>query len=135
MFRSFAEIIAAARGMNRVKLAVAAAADADVLTAVNAAKQAGIADAILVGDAEAIARICRKEGVNSESFEIEHEPDVRLAARRAAALVRGGSAQVLMKGLVGTADFMRAVLNKAEGLGTGAMLSILLSLKRRDING
>ena len=85
MFRSFAEIIAAARGMNRVKLAVAAAADADVLTAVSAAKQAGIADAILVGDAEAIARICRKEGVNSESFEIEHEPDVRLAARRAAA--------------------------------------------------
>ena len=123
MFRSFAEIIAAARGMNRVKLAVAAAADADVLTAVSAAKQAGIADAILVGDAEAIARICRKEGVNSESFEIEHEPDVRLAARRAAALVRGGSAQVLMKGLVGTADFMRAVLNKAEGLGTGALLS------------
>ena len=123
MFRSFAEIIAAARGMNRVKLAVAAAADADVLTAVNAAKQAGIADAILVGDAEAIARICRKEGVNSESFEIEHEPDVRLAARRAAALVRGGSAKVLMKGLVGTADFMRAVLNKAEGLGTGALLS------------
>jgi phosphate butyryltransferase len=123
MFRSFAEIIAAARGMNRVKIAVAAAADADVLTAVNAAKQAGIADAVLVGDAEAIARICREEGIDPEIFEIEHEPDVRLAARRAASLVRSGVAQVMMKGMVGTADFMRAVLNKTDGLGTGALLS------------
>jgi phosphate butyryltransferase len=56
-------------------------------------------------------------------FEIEHVPDVRLAARRAASLVQQGKAQVLMKGLVGTADFMRAVLDKSEGLGTGRLIS------------
>ena len=123
MFQSFTEIIAAARQRDRVKLAVAAAADADVLMAVNEAKKAGIADAILVGDAGAIERICRQQGIESGIFEIEHEPDVRLAAKRAAALVRSGNAQVMMKGLVGTADFMRAVLNKTEGLGTGRLLS------------
>lgn len=112
MFQSFTEIIAAARRSERVKLAVAAAADTDVLTAVNEAKKAGIADAILVGDADAMERICRQQGIDCGVFEIEHEPDVRLAAKRAAALVRSGNAQVMMKGLVGTADFMRAVLNK-----------------------
>ena len=123
MFQSFAEIIAAARQRDRVKIAVAAAADADVLIAVNEAKKAGIADAILVGDTGGIERICRQQGIDCRIFEIEHEPDVRLAAKRAAALVRNGNAQVMMKGLVGTADFMRAVLSKNEGLGTGRLLS------------
>ena len=123
MFQSFDEIIAAARQRERVKIAVAAAADADVLIAVNEAKKAGIADAILVGDGVGIERIFREQGIDSGIFEIEHEPDVRLAARRAATLVRNGNAQVMMKGMVGTADFMRAVLNKNEGLGTGRLLS------------
>jgi len=38
-------------------------------------------------------------------------------------MVQQGQAQILMKGMVGTADFMRAVLDKAEGLGTGRLLS------------
>ena len=123
MFKSFEEIIAAAQRQDRVKIAVAAAADADVLTAVYEAKKAGIADAILVGDIASIQEICQQQGIDLRLFEIEDVPDVRLAAKRAAALVRQGAAQVMMKGLVGTADFMRAVLNKTEGLGTGGLLS------------
>jgi phosphate butyryltransferase len=123
MFKSFAEIIAAAQSQDRVRIAVAAAADADVLTAVHSAKQAGIADAVLVGDTVAIRSLCQQQGIDSSLFEMENIPDVRMAAKRAAELVRQGSAQVLMKGLIGTADFMRAVLNKTEGLGTGGLIS------------
>ncbi len=123
MFQSFAEIIAEAKRQDRVKIAVAAAADSDVLTAVRDAKKAGIADAVLVGDTLAIKRICQENEIDCGLFELEHVPDVRFAARRAAELVRQGSAQVMMKGLVGTADFMKAVLNKTEGLGTGGLLS------------
>jgi phosphate butyryltransferase len=123
MFQSFAEIFAAAQRQDRVRIAVAAAADDDVLTAVYEAKKAGIADAILVGDTVAIGEICQQNGIDIGMFELEHVPDVRMAAKRAAELVRQGTAQVMMKGLVGTADFMRAVLNKSEGLGTGELLS------------
>ncbi len=123
MINSFAEIHATAKGMDSVKIAVAAAADIDVLTAVNDAKMAGIADAVLVGDIAEIQQLCSQHGIDSSQFELENVPDQRLAARRAAALVKQGSAQILMKGLVGTADFMRAVLDKAEGLGTGRLLS------------
>lgn len=123
MFKSFADIIAAARQKGKAKIAVAAAADADVLTAVNEAKNEGIADAILVGDAGKIREICQLNGFNADSFTIEHVPDVKMAAKRAARLVREGHAKVMMKGFVGTADFMRAVLDKTDGLGSGRLIS------------
>jgi phosphate butyryltransferase len=123
MFNTFADIIASARQRNKGKIAVAAAADADVLIAVQAAKNEGIADAILVGDSGLIRDICQKNGIDADSFEIDHVPDVRLAAKRAAKLVRDGQAKVMMKGLVGTADFMRAVLDKTDGLGSGRLIS------------
>jgi len=129
MYRSLEEINTAAKQQHAVKIAVAAAADLDVLTAVNDAKLAGIADAILVGDVAEIRKNCEQLGIDVGLFELENEPDPRLAARRAAALVKQGSAQVLMKGLVGTADFMRAVLDKTEGLGTGRLLSHVVAFE------
>jgi len=129
MYRSLEEINAAAKQQHSVKIAVAAAADLDVLTAVNDAKLAGIADAILVGDVAEIRKNCEQLGINVNLFELENEPDPRLAARRAAALVKQGNAHVLMKGLVGTADFMRAVLDKTEGLGTGHLLSHVVAFE------
>jgi phosphate butyryltransferase len=123
MFQSFSEIVAAAQRRDRVKIAVAAAADADVLVAVNEAKKRGIADAILVGDVVVIKNICQQQGIDCDLFEMDDVPDARMAARRAAELVRSDAAQVMMKGFVGTADFMRAVLNKSEGLGSGGLVS------------
>lgn len=123
MFQSFSEIVAAAQHRDRVKIAVAAAADADVLVAVNEAKKKGIADAILVGDVVVIKNICQQQGIDCGLFELDDVPDARMAARRAAELVRSDAAQVMMKGFVGTADFMRAVLNKSEGLGSGGLVS------------
>lgn len=123
MFGSFEEIIVEARTRNTVKIAVAAAEDADVLTAVHAAQEAGIAESILVGRAGKITEICRQLGYDTAEFVIEDVADVRLAARRAAAMVREGRAGVMMKGLIGTADFMRAVLSKEEGLGSGKLIS------------
>jgi phosphate butyryltransferase len=123
MLQSFEQIINSATKMNRMKIAVAAAADADVITAVNEAKACGIAEAILVGDKGEILHVCEQLGIDAELFEIENIPEPRLAAKRAANMVQQGQAQILMKGMVGTADFMRAVLDKAEGLGTGRLLS------------
>lgn len=127
MLRSMEEINECAVQLKSVKIAVAAAGDLDVLTAVNDAKLAGIADAVLVGDVAEIRKLCKQQGIDAGLYEFENEPDPGLAARRAAALVKQGRAQVMMKGLVGTAAFMRAVLDKTEGLGTGNMLSHIVT--------
>ena len=129
MFRSLKEISEAAVQRQAVKIAVAAAADLDVLTAVHDAKRSGIADAILIGDIAQTRQLLEQQGMDAALYELEHEPDPRLAARRAAALVKQGQAHVMMKGLVGTADFMRAVLDKTDGLGTGRMLSHVVAFE------
>lgn len=132
MFRNFEQILAAAVKKEKVTIAVAAAADIDVLEAVNQARLQKIADVMLVGDQSSILKICDQNGIDSSLFEIENITDPRQAANRAAALVRQGTAQILMKGMVGTADFMRAVLDKSEGLGTGRLLSHVVVFEPRD---
>ena len=64
-----------------------------------------------------------------EKVEIIHEPDPKKAALKAVSLVHEGKASVLMKGLVSSADFLRAVLNKEVGLRTGKTLSSVTVLK------
>ena len=57
------------------------------------------------------------------SFEIVHEADVKKAALKAIELVSSGQADMVMKGLVDTATFLRSVLNKEVGLRTGKLMS------------
>lgn len=111
MIRTMDELLAAVAGEKRT-VAVAAAHDADALRAVYAAHRAGIADAILIGDAEQIGRIAADSGIPIGAFQILHEPDNAGACEKAAALVREGAAGALMKGLVETAVILRAVLDR-----------------------
>ena len=55
--------------------------------------------------------------------EIVNEPSPPAAARLAVARVSSGGASILMKGLVATSDFLKAVLDKEVGLRTGRLLS------------
>lgn len=107
----------------RKTIAVAAAEDMPVLEAVRDAVDAGLADAVLVGDSRRIEVYIEQLRLSKEQFDIVHEPDVNKAAAKAVSFVRAGKAQVLMKGLLGTADFLRAVLNKENGLRTGEELT------------
>lgn len=105
------------------RVAVAAAADGVVLKAVAEAHRLGIAVPVLCGDAGKINAAAKEENVDISAFEIvEADGDLQSAAA-AVALVRAGKADILMKGLLQTADLLRAVLNKENGLRTGGTLS------------
>lgn len=125
MIRSFSEIHDAILQEKPRRLAVAAAADTEVLTAVKMAVDRKLAGAVLVGDEAKIRQIAAELDFNLGAAEVEvvHEPDAALAARKAVAMVSSGQAHLLMKGLVGTADLLRAVLDKEQGLRTGRLLS------------
>ena len=98
-------------------------ADTGSLEAIKAAKEQGIADAILVGDKNKIKEIADSIGMDITQFEVIHEPDVKKAALFAIQLVSSGRADMVMKGLVDTATFLRSVLNKEVGLRTGKVMS------------
>ena len=51
------------------------------------------------------------------------EPDTAKAALRAVELVSTGRADMLMKGLIDTKTFLKAVLNKEVGLRTGSLIT------------
>jgi phosphate butyryltransferase len=104
-------------------LSVAAAHDEDVLRAVSAAVHQGIVKPILVGKAEKISNILKEIGEKSSDYRIENTIDNPSAAARAVSLVRSGEANFLMKGLLSTAELMKAVIDKETGLRTGNVIS------------
>jgi phosphate butyryltransferase len=107
------------------RLAVAAAAEPDVLRAVADARARGVVEPILVGERDAVARAADEAGVDVSSMEIDDVPGIEAATRRAVALVSSGEAAMLMKGLVETSVLLRAVLDRESGLRSGSVLSHL----------
>ncbi len=124
MLKSLDAIIAAAQAKGGSKVvAVAAAQDPEVMAAIKGAYELGLATAILVGDSEQIKQAAQKVDFDLSQAEVIDVPHQVEAARRAVELVRKGQAQMVMKGLMNTADILRAVLDKEIGLRTGRVLS------------
>jgi phosphate butyryltransferase len=95
---------------------VVSANDDHTLTSVNQAVESGLVNAILIGDQGKIAEICRKEQIDHSQFQIIHQPDDRLAATLAVEMINRGEGQLLMKGLISTDKFIKAILDKEKGL-------------------
>ena len=123
MSKNFDELLSKVKDCRRKKVAVAVAQDEPVLEAILEAKERKIADAILVGDEEKIKEIATKIGMDLSQFEIVNEPNAKKAALLAVQLVHDRKADMVMKGLVDTATFLRSVLNKEVGLRTGKTMS------------
>lgn len=123
MIKNFEEVIKKAQSQQIKKVAVAVAQDKPVLEAIKDAKEKGIADAILVGDKAKIEALASEVGIDLGKFELVDEPNTQKAALKAVELVSTGKADMVMKGLLDTANFLRAVLNKEVGLRTGKLMS------------
>ncbi len=117
-------LLDALRGRPPRRVAVAAGHDPHTIAAAARAAGEGIAAMVLVGDAARIHTLCDEHGIDAALFEIVPEDDTAAAGRRARDMVRAGDADVLMKGLIGTADYMRLILDREHGLlPPGALLT------------
>ncbi|MCI9066808.1 MAG: phosphate butyryltransferase [Lachnospiraceae bacterium] len=123
MSKSFEDLLSKVSECEMKKVAVAVAQDSAVLEAVVAAKERGIAEAILVGDADKIKEVAAADHVDVSGFEIIDEKDNYEAALKAVQLVHQGKADMYMKGLIDTKSFLKSVLDKEVGLRTGKALS------------
>ncbi|HYF84296.1 MAG TPA: phosphate butyryltransferase [Clostridia bacterium] len=123
MVRTFNEILRAAKDKGPKIIAVAVAQDIEVLSAVNGAKDLGIANAILVGDKDEISKAAKECGVDINKFDIIDIKEKDEACRKAVELVSTGKAHIVMKGLVDTSVILKAVLDEKIGLRTGNVLS------------
>lgn len=121
--KSFTELIEAAKECPSKTVAVAVAEDPEVLEAAKACRDNGIANVILVGDAEKIEKIALERKISLDKFEVINEHGVEQAARRAVLLAHTGKADIIMKGAVNTPVVLKAVLDKDIGVRSGATLS------------
>jgi phosphate butyryltransferase len=129
MLKTFDEVLNKAKDYGPKKIAVASAGAEDVLKAVEAARKEGLADSILVGDKKEIIQIANKRGIDPTNYEIIDLPDKTEATRCAVELVRNKKASILMKGMIGTARLLKAILDKEIGLRTDRILSHVYTLQ------
>ncbi len=123
MKQGFDDIIAKVKECGMKTVAVSVAQDSAVLEAVKEAKARGIAQAILVGDEAKIKEVAASINMDLEGFEIINEPDDIQASLIAVKLAHDGKADMYMKGLIDTKNFLKSVLDKEVGLRTGGALS------------
>ena len=108
---NFDDIVAKVKECGKKTVAVSVAQDSAVLEAVHEAKRLGIADAILVGDEAKIREIAAGLNMDLSDYEIINEPDMIEASLKAVKLAHDGRADMYMKGLIDSKNFLKSVLN------------------------
>lgn len=125
MFKNFGEVEKYVLENKIVKkIALCGAHDEPALAAVVDAKRKGVVDCVLIGVEDEIRAILAKLGENADGYEIINEPDETLSAKMAVKMVKEGKADIPMKGLMQSSSYLRAILDKENGiLPEGKVLS------------
>ncbi len=125
-YKSFAEMTSKIQGSEIIKkAAVVKAEDKHTIEAVLMANQDRLIDPILIGNAGKILETLNSFKAADEGIEILDVSNAEKAAEKAAQLAREGSCDLIMKGLIETADLMKVILKKENGLRTERILTHL----------
>lgn len=111
-----------ARDLPSQTVSVVRADEAETLAAVREAVTDGMVDCVLVGPEGGIRTAAEEAGFDLNGVRIVPAEDDQDSAFLGVELVRKGEAGVLMKGLVATSTFLKAILDKDHGIrGTGLL--------------
>ena len=111
------------KSLEPVPTAVAHPCEASALTAAVEAAAKGLIVPILVGPAAKIEATARSAGIDLGGLRVVDVPHSHASATKAVELVRGGEAEVLMKGSLHTDELMGAIVAREGGLRTGRRIS------------
>ncbi len=104
--------------------------DSHTIEAVGEAVELGLVAGILVGDKNKIIQECKNLGIDPSKFNIIDEPNELRAANKSVQMIHDGEGDLIMKGLISTDKYMRAILNKENGLlPPGGILTHISVLK------
>lgn len=124
MYRNFSEIRDAARRVSDARVAIPMGHDVSSVEALLQASEEGLASAVIVGPEKALTESLRELGWKlPPEIEVLDMDDPEEAALEAVGLVSSGEATMLMKGLIKTSIFQKAILDREKGLRTGRILS------------
>lgn len=125
MITKLDDLLELVKTKGKKRLVAAYANDSHTIGAVSMAIDKGIIEGTLVGDIETIKKVCAEEGIDVNKFELVQEADETKAGAKAVELINEGKGDFLMKGLLSTDKYMRAILNKEKGLMPGKKTDML----------
>ena len=99
----------------RKRIAVVCPYDEETIAAATRAHNEGLADLIMIGDSR-LESLLDESLLKSDNVKVVNADTADQAAAMAVGMVHDGCADVLMKGLINTDNFLRAILNKETGL-------------------
>lgn len=124
--KSFKELAALCLSKPPVNIAIAAGEDISVIQgAVDAHNQGFVEKVVVTGNATQIEKLISQVGGNTSYFEIIHTQDAAEAACKAVAAIYDHQASILVKGMLDTSIYFKAILNKTTGIrGSGTLSNI-----------
>lgn len=114
----------------KYRIAVAWAQDINTIAAIAKAVENGFVEALLIGNSDEIKKVCNSAGIDIRKFVlIDAENEVKACAE-VVRMAKNGEADIVMKGLVGTDKFLKAVMDKEKGLMlAGSVLSYVAAVE------
>jgi phosphate butyryltransferase len=126
---NFAELLQEVKKQPAKRVVAVNGIDENTLEALHEAVEMGFVKPIITGDKNTVVRSCEKLGIDVSDYEIYDCSSLREATDKAVELVHKGKADLLMKGMVSTDIFMRALLKKDYSLvpsrGTLSHISVV----------
>jgi len=112
------------------RLAISWAQDNNTIGAVGKAVINGLAEAFLLGKKNEIIKVCHSQSIDPALFTIIGSESESTASAEAVSMVKRGDADIVMKGLVSTDKFLKAVMDKENGIMIpGAVLSYVCAIE------
>lgn len=110
------DLLLLAKNQPTQRMVVVNGVDKHSLEAAEHARKHGIVDVMVTGDKKQIETTCQELGIGIGNFEIIDASSEEEAALKAVQLIQYGKADLVMKGLISTDKYMRAILNKQFAL-------------------
>jgi len=123
MIKSLDDVLNKVSSLPKKTIVIAQAADEEILQVASMAISQGLSKFIFVGNKQVILDMIVKGNFTFKDVEIIEANTEKECALKAVKLVRDGKADMPMKGLLPTATFMRAVLDKENGLRSDQLVS------------
>lgn len=126
MIKNFKELADAAKAMKKkTVVAVVEAHDKNTLEAVVEAKKDGIIEAMLIGNEDKIRKILKEEGGDPDDYSIIPTGSLEESLKAAVENINAGRANAIMKGMLETSEFLKALVHKENGLMAGGRISLV----------
>ena len=116
-------LVARAKGLPPVDMAVVHPCDRESLRGALIAAEAGLIDPILIGPEAKIRAVAEENGFDLKTHRIVNVKHSHESAAMAVTLIRNGDAEALMKGSLHTDELMAEVVSRAAGLRTARRIS------------